>query len=386
MKLLLGGVPLGCDNIGDEAIIACVVALLRSLFPNAELTVCTKDTENTARKLNVQTAPLYGFLPAPRLDEFSQFAKQFDAYIWFGATGLSDYPDTALPLLAAARRQGVKTIVWCVGMDSQLNPAFFTVKGKKRLVLSLFGAVKWYEARLRRAVGERIRSELSQCAFVSVRDPQSAEELKKTGLPDVVVAADTAILQPTAPQPPLPIDNSLERIGFCISAQREIAHLDQMLQLWDDLTEAPARRLVLLPMNPKTDKPLMWDLSRKMKHPDRVELLESDDPAVVQAAAAQCRVVVSSRLHLLILSSNVGTPIVGVTRGSKIPNWLANFGLQDAGSVYDCDFAAIKKSVEQFIAADSAETSKSIATVMESLHKRLEAAAAKLKNALLLEK
>ncbi|MCR4574869.1 MAG: polysaccharide pyruvyl transferase family protein, partial [Lentisphaeria bacterium] len=335
MKLLLGGVPLGCDNIGDEAIIACVVVLLRSLFPDVEITVCTKDQDGTAQKLNVKTAPLYGFPPEPQLDDFSQFVKRFDAYIWFGATGLSDYPDTALPLLAAARRQGVKTIVWCVGMDSQLNPAFFKVQGKKRMILKLFGAVKWYENRLRRAVGERIRSELSKCAFVSVRDPQSSEELKKIGLTDIVVAADTAILQPTAPQPPFSIDNSLERIGFCISAQREITHLDQMLQLWDDLTEAPARRLVLLPMNPKTDKPLMWDLSRKMKHPDRVELLESDDPAVVQAAAAQCRVVVSSRLHLLILASNVGTPIIGITRGSKIPNWLSNFHLHDAGSVYD---------------------------------------------------
>lgn len=382
MKLLLGGVPLGCDNIGDEAIVACVVSLLKSLLPDANITICTKDQSGTAEKLTVKTAPLFGFPPNPQMDDFRQFVKQFDAYIWFGATGLSDYPDTALPLLTAAREQGIKTIVWCVGMDSQLNPAFFKVHGKKRLILSIFGAVKWYEKRLRRAVGERIRSELSQCAFVSVRDPQTAEELRQIGLENVVVAADTAILQPTAPTPPFPIDNNLERIGFCISAQREIAHLDQMLQLWDDLTASPARRLVLLPMNQKTDKPLMWDLSRKMKHPERVELLESEDPAVVQAAAAQCRVVVSSRLHLLILSSNVGTPIVGITRGSKIPNWLANFHLKDAGSVYDCDFAAIKKSVEQFIAANPAETSKSIATVMESLHKRLEAAAAKLKNAL----
>ncbi len=382
MKLLLGGVPLGCDNIGDEAIIASVVTLLRTLISDVDITVCTKDQSGTAQKLNVRTAPLYGFPPDTQLDDFSQFVKSFDAYIWFGATGLSDYPDTALPLLAAARKQGVKTIVWCVGMDSQLNPAFFKIHGKKRLLLSIFGAVKWYEARLRRAAGERIRAELSQCAFVSVRDPQSAEELKKIGLADIVVSADTAILQPTDPQPPLPIDNSLERIGFCISAQREIAHLDQMLKLWDDLTDAPARRLVLLPMNPKTDKLLMWDLSRKMKHPDRVELLESDDPAVVQAATAQCRVVVSSRLHLLILASNVGTPIVGVTRGSKIPNWLDNFALKDAGSVYDCDFAAIKNSVEKFIAANPSETSKSITAVMASLHKRLDTAAMALKKAL----
>ena len=63
MKLLLGGVPLGCDNIGDEAIIASVVTLLRSLFSDVEITVCTKDRDGTAKKLNVETAPLYGFPP-----------------------------------------------------------------------------------------------------------------------------------------------------------------------------------------------------------------------------------------------------------------------------------------------------------------------------------
>ena len=29
MRILLGGIPLGCDNIGDEAIIAGVVKMLK---------------------------------------------------------------------------------------------------------------------------------------------------------------------------------------------------------------------------------------------------------------------------------------------------------------------------------------------------------------------
>ncbi|MBQ9367879.1 MAG: polysaccharide pyruvyl transferase family protein, partial [Victivallales bacterium] len=117
MKLLLGGVPLGCDNIGDEAIIACVVKLIRGLLPEADLAVCTRDRDNTSRQLNVQTAPLFGFPPTPMLKEFCSFVRQFDAFVWFGATGLSDYPDTALSLLEAAQDANVKTLVWSVGMD-----------------------------------------------------------------------------------------------------------------------------------------------------------------------------------------------------------------------------------------------------------------------------
>ena len=63
MKILLGGVPLGCDNVGDEAIITCVVQLLREIVPEAELTVSTREEKKTARLLNVRTVPLYGFPP-----------------------------------------------------------------------------------------------------------------------------------------------------------------------------------------------------------------------------------------------------------------------------------------------------------------------------------
>ena len=58
MKILLGGVPLGCDNIGDEAIIACVVKLLRGLFPAAELTVSTREPEKTAKLLGISDRAL----------------------------------------------------------------------------------------------------------------------------------------------------------------------------------------------------------------------------------------------------------------------------------------------------------------------------------------
>jgi polysaccharide pyruvyl transferase WcaK-like protein len=55
-------------------------------------------------------------------------------------------------------------------------------------------------------------------------------------------------------------------------------------------------------------------------------------------AAARCDVVLSSRLHLLILAANAGTPGLGIARGSKLANWLANFGRTVEGSVYECDW------------------------------------------------
>ena len=233
MKLLLGGVPLGCDNIGDEAIIGCVVKLLRRLLPEPEITVCTRDRAGTAARLHVDTAPLYGFGDDPELRGFAELARRHDAYIWFGATGLSDYPETALRLLRAARKAGVPSIVWGVGMNSELNPAFYRAGGRKRRLLKLlsrgtFGAVDLvtaYEKFLRRRTERHIGRELSACELVVLRDESSRREVRNCGVAGAVAGADTAILQSSAATSPLPELAGIERIGFCVSEQSVVNDL-----------------------------------------------------------------------------------------------------------------------------------------------------------------
>ena len=124
MKILLGGIPLGCDNIGDEAIIACVVKMLKESIPGVQLTVATADPA-TAGRLGVSVAPLYGFTPEYPVTHPSLATafSRYDAYVWCGATGLSDYPHVALDLLEIAQKAGVATYVWGVGMDDGADPA-----------------------------------------------------------------------------------------------------------------------------------------------------------------------------------------------------------------------------------------------------------------------
>lgn len=388
MKLLLGGVPLGCDNIGDEAIVGCVVGLFRELFPGVELTVCTRDREGTAERLGVATAPLYGFGAAPDLRGFAETAKRHDAYVWFGATGLSDYPETALALLRAAREAGVKSVVWGVGMNSQLNPAFYRAAGKKRKLLKLLSActftdwVAAYERRLRTKTMRHIRSELEACSLVVLRDAPSVREVEKCGFPAAVQGADTAILQRAAATLPLPEAPDAVRIGFCISEQSVVHDLSGVRKLWDALLDDPARRVVLIPMNPVTDRCLMLKLASECRHNDRIECLESADPAVVQACAGQCGVIVSSRLHLLILGANAGTPGIGIERGSKITNWLAEFGETPAGTVENCDFSGVRSRIERFLAEPDAEARAKVRKVTSAMRVRLDAAAEKLRRAL----
>ena len=389
MKILLGGVPLGCDNIGDEAIIACVVKLLRGLFPAAELTVSTREPEKTARLLGVKTVPLYGFLPEPDWQGFASEVRRHDVYFWFGATGLSDYPEYALELLDIARRNGLKTIVWGVGLNSRLNPAFYSVLGKKLKLLRLLSLcslrlvdwIKVYENRLSRRTYDHILRSLGKCELVVLRDPESVCELERRGFSKAVTGADTAILLESA-QPPLKPAPDLIRIGFCISEQNAMRDLSGIRQLWNSLLEHPEIRIVLIPMNPKTDKKLMQKIASEVARPDRIECLEDDSPAVVQACAGQCRLVVSSRLHLLILAANAGVPGLGIERGSKIANWLNAFQRKSSGSVDDCDLKLLERQILDMIGQPWEPLHAETLKVMQGMHVRLEQASRLLKQAL----
>ena len=390
MKILLGGVPLGCDNIGDEAIIACVVKLLRDLWPGVGLTVCTRDRAGTAELLKVDTVPLYGFGSGPDWRGFAREVRRHDAYIWFGATGLSDYPETAVRLLRIAQNAGVPTVVWGVGMNSVLNPVFFRTRGRRRQLLEFLSRctlravdfVGIYERTLLRRTRRHIRRALDGCELVVLRDAPSVDEVKKCGFTHAVEGADTAILLAASPTLPLPEIPGVVRIGFCISEQSVVSDLEGMLNLWNRLLERPELRLTLIPMNPLTDRKLMLGLADRVKSRDRIECLDSADPATVQSCASQCRVLVSSRLHLLIIGANAGTPGIGIERGSKIANWLANFGETPCGTVENCDYDDILRRIDRILAAPETESRAGVRRIMDAMRCRLYAAAELLKRAL----
>ena len=362
MKILLGGIPLGCDNIGDEAIIAAVVRMLKDSTPGVELTVATAD-ESTSSLLGVKVVPPYGFADRP-LDGFAETVKNHDAYVWCGATGLSDYPHIALDLLEIAQNAGIPTYIWGVGMDDELNPVFFKAHGKRRMLLSLFGLVGWYERRLRDRLRRRISSILPRCKGVWLRDPQSAAMLAQAGFANADIAADTAmLLRPSNPQPPQ-TSNPSRTLGLCISSQRQVADLAGLSRLIDAVRNSGAKVLGI-PMNPKTDRALLERLG--------VECIPGDTPDAVMNAAARCDVVLSSRLHLLILAANAGTPGLGIARGSKLANWLSNFNRAVEGSVFDCDWDKVASHVLDAL-EDSGEWAAVRDRVYAELRARLESA------------
>lgn len=359
MRILLGGVPFGCDNIGDEAILACVVAIFRRLLPDCALTVCTRDQNGTAAKLGVATLPAFGFDPDFPAATLAAAAAGHDWFVWAGATGLSDYPETGCALLAAARQAGLRCILWNVGMNDRLNPAFFQMQGKKlrvaRLLQKLTG-VNWPRvweerrlARMRRQIGAMVGA----CRLVVMRDPLSLEELRRCApFPDAVSAADSALLQPGCPLDALPWPTTASRerflaapirIALCFSAQNPIRDLAGLAACMERLCQQlPGALFVYLPMNPETDPTAGRALQAELSQPERLLLLRFREPEEVQEAVGACQLAISSRLHLLILSLNRLVPAIGIARGSKVAAFLRSYELPVAGSTDQIDFQKLE--------------------------------------------
>lgn len=400
MKILLGGVPFGRNNVGDEAILECVVRIVREARPDAQITVSTDDGVATAAKLGVRTVPLFGFAPPYSHAEMAAELRAHDVFIWAGATGLSDYPEIPCGMFRIAQAAGRKTILWSVGMNDELNPAKYRVlPGRLRTVLTAlravtlgtFDAIAWEERRRVVRAKACIVQALEGADLAVVRDPESAVQLQACGVRrEVLTGADSALLMEPSPLDSVKMSADLRtalsgdfpRIGFCVSAQRAIRGEERLIAVFDRLVAERDARIVFIPMNPVTDAALMSGLRLRMKNPDRAFVLEGRyEPAEILAVASRMDVIASSRLHLLFFASILHVPVIGISRGSKVDNFLTPFGLRSVGSVEACDFDALLAEALRLLDNKPAFQERSRAVRQEQLT-RLDAARAQLKIAL----
>ena len=400
MRILLAGVPFGCDNVGDEAILECAVGIFREVFPGAHITASTNDPERTAVRLGIETCRLLGFFNDVSPEETRSIIGAHDCFVWCGATGLSDYPHVTPVLMQIAQSLGKKTVLWGVGMNDELNPVFHRVQaGRSQKVLRLatlatlgtVDAVRIEEKRRNARSRRGIAACLNRADLVILRDTQSRTEAVRSGVTrELHVGADSAILLAPeslervalAPGVLELLQSERPKIGLCVSAQAAITKERELALCLDELASSTGAHIVAIPMNPLTDSALMARLAGRMIHRQHITVLTGEyQPAEILAVASRMSVVVSSRLHLLILSAVAGVPIVGIARGSKVDNFLAHFGLVPVGSVDDCDFAALKREVTRMLESPEAYRARASAVQSEGLA-RLESAKALLSGAL----
>ena len=369
-RILLGGVPFGRDNVGDEAIIECVVNIVRELQPDADIWVSTDDQEETGKKLNVNTHPLFGFVP-PGFDreEMRQAIRDCDTFIWSGATGLSDYPDIPLEMLEYAVEQKKKAIIFCTGMNDQLNPSLYhLLPGKRRLIFDTLKAItlgtidlsRAFETKRTNLTHDTMRRVIPNASLVILRDAESHSEVSKVlrESSKLNIGADPAITLGCPdidacgfPEATLQfLENEGPKIGLCISAQSPVKQLSSMQAMFDALISKRKIKVLGIPMNPITDAKLLDDFREGLLNPEAMHVIHGRyEPDEITAVTSKVDVVISSRLHLLILASITLTPFIGISRGTKVTNFTRQFDLPDIGSVDTLDMEKLSQEIERLV-------------------------------------
>ena len=393
-RILLAGAPFGRNHIGEEALVECMVNLLRELRPDAEIWVSTDDQAATRKKLDVMTYPLFGFDP-PGFDPVSmrQGIRDSDAFIWSSATGLSAASNVPLELLQHAIDLGKTTAVFCTAMNDEPAPALDERRPNKQHILFdllkqlTFGRIDLGEAFERKrieATHSTMKRTLPKTNLVILRDAQSKAQLSQIlGETAAIHLASDPVITLACPDidrcrfPDATLrclERNQPKIGLCLSADPVAKHMSALQERFGQLISERGVKLVGIPANPLIDTAFLNEFRQGLTHPNEMHIIEGTyEPDEINAAISRMDVVVSSRLPLLTLASITLTPFVGIGGGAQVTEFTGQFGLPDLGNVEELDVGQLSDEILRLMDHRAAFRSTAKTIRLEMLNRLKEA-------------
>lgn len=311
MKFLLNGY-FGFDNAGDEAVLAAMLADLRSLAPDAVFVATSGNPEQTRQTHGCEAIGRQN----PR--ELLSAIQGCDVFISGGGSLVQDVTSFRnvvyyTTLLRLAKMLGKKTMVYAQGVGP-LNSS-----KSRKLARAMF----------------------QNADIVTVRDPDSANLLREIGVSrEVEVTADPVWNLPFEAQPkraktwgvalrswPGAPDNSLPRL---VGALRATANSQNAT-------------LRFLPMQPGPDNEILAGLV------NAGEILETRgaSPGEILALAASFDLMIAMRLHALIFAASAGVPVVALNYDPKVASLATLLGAPLLQSPSASDLATLPRLVSE---------------------------------------
>lgn len=319
LRVLLSGY-FGFDNAGDEAVLEASIRWLKRSVPDLEVAVLSAAPERTKQRF-----PVVEVYDRFNVLQVLKAVSRSDLLLSGGGGLIQDVTSLRslmyyLSVMAGADLLGKPFIVFAQG----------------------FGPVRTSIGRfLTRLVIRRAR-------LVTLRDEDSLNDLVSIGVRrnDVRVTADPAfLLEPAPPERGQEILRSLglERSGDPNSAPPLVAfslrpwprHYEPdpawappkcYVDVLDSVTENTGARIVLVPLYPRQDVPLLQSVSEAMRFPAPVAN-GLDDPRDVMALLGSADLVVGMRLHSLVFAVCSGVPVVGISYDPKVERLLRELEL-----------------------------------------------------------
>ncbi|HEX8464262.1 MAG TPA: polysaccharide pyruvyl transferase CsaB [Abditibacterium sp.] len=311
MKFLINGY-FGFDNAGDEAVLAAMLADLRSLSPNATFVATSS---NSAQTREMHGCEAIG-RQAPR--ELFGALQGCDVFISGGGSLVQDVTSFRnvmyyTMLLRLAKMLGKKTMVYAHGV------------GPLRL------------AKSRRAA----RRGFSRADIITVRDPESATLLSEIGVTKAVeITADPVWNLKFQPQPKQAKTWGVALRSWPGEDQSGLARLVGALRATANANGATLR---FLPMQPGPDHEILQGLTTAG------EILETRGahPSEILALTSSFELVLAMRLHALIFAASAGVPVVAFNYDPKVASLAKLLGAPLLNSPSVNDLAALPSLISE---------------------------------------
>jgi polysaccharide pyruvyl transferase CsaB len=302
----------GGMNLGDEAILQSMLEQLRREAPGCEITVFSRDAEDTKRRHKVERA-----VPVRKLSraEVVPEIERLDLLL-FGGGGILYDADarTYLREVLVAKEHGVPVMLFAVGAGPLSDPT----------------------------VQAAVRDALEGVAAVTVREKSAQQLLEEAGVRrEVVVTADPALLLKPEPLPRnmLKIEGLEGRKRLIGMSVREpgvaapdldpnVYHAllanaaDFMVDRFDaDVVFVPMERSVL-------DSQHSHAVIAKMLRAQRARVLNGEyTSGQILSLMGHFSFVVGMRLHFLIFAALRGVPFVALPYAGKVAGFLEDLKL-----------------------------------------------------------
>ena len=299
-------------NLGDEAILQSMIGELRRELPGVEITVFSRDAEDTRRRHGIERA-----LAVRKMSraEVVPEIQRLDLLL-FGGGGIVYDAEVKLYLreVLVAKELGVPVMVYAVGAGPLKDPA----------------------------AQAAVRDALEGVHAITVRERAAQQVLEEAGVHrDVVVTADPALLLKPAALPRgflkrEGLEGRRRLIGMSVrepgvaapDIDQKVYHAllanaaDFMIDRWDaDIAFVPMERSVL-------DTQHSHAVIARMLRAQRATVLKGEySSAELLAMMGRFQFAVGMRLHFLIFAALRGTPFVALPYAGKVSGFLEDLKL-----------------------------------------------------------
>ncbi|MGC8862345.1 MAG: polysaccharide pyruvyl transferase CsaB [Armatimonadota bacterium] len=283
----------GFGNIGDEAVLAGILATFRRLHVDADLIVLSADPGRTARE-----HPGVQAVHRMKLDQVVRATRRADLVISGGGSLFQDVtsalsPHYYLSVLRLARFLGRKTMIYAQGV----------------------GPLK--REGTRRAVARA----MNRADLITVRDADSKRLLEDIGVTKPIhLSADPSFLiEPDVHEADRILNehglSAGEIIGVSLRpwscARNWLSEAARGISLAADRLGAT---VVCIPMQAPQDEAVCRTVGN-------AAIIRSNNPRTIKGLIARCGLVVGMRLHSLIFAAGASTPFVPIVYDPKVASF-----------------------------------------------------------------